>query len=284
MTDSTQDERRRILEMVKEGAITPTEAAELLDALSSDQEKEPEDDETSIHTGVRAVRVVGTFRALRIVGDPSIQGAVARGPHKARNENGTLVFEEEYDPESPSFTLFGPSSGSGSRSGRRSGRRSARVNVDIGGRNFRWDRDLTPPVLKIRMNPELPLEVDMTAGSVRVGDVRGPITASLAAGSGHFSGVHSPFRLNADAGSVRVSGLFDRGESEVRCTAGKVHVMLDRGSSVQITARATLGKIMLPSGEQWAGLGGGKKEVTIGDGKAKLELEATTGLLTVVES
>ncbi|MBW3588184.1 MAG: hypothetical protein KY429_02060 [Actinobacteria bacterium] len=275
MTTAGHQERRRILELVKDGAISPSEAAELLDALS----REPADEETSelttTHTGVTAVRVVGTFRALKIEGDSSVAGAIARGPHKARNDDGTLVFEEEYDPESPGFVLFGPAS-SGSR-------RKARINVDVGGRSFRWDRELAPPVLKIRMNPNLPLEVDMTAGSVRVRDIVGPITATLAAGSGHFDGVRGPIRLSADAGSVKVSGIFDEGESEIRCTAGKVHVSLRRGSSVRITARATLGKILLPSGEQWAGLGGGMKEVTVGGGKAKLDVEATTGLVTVVE-
>jgi DUF4097 and DUF4098 domain-containing protein YvlB len=278
MADEVQDERRRILEMVKEGTISPSEAADLLDALSRETSEEVEEDVTSVDTGVKAVRVVGTFRSLRIVGDPSISGAVARGSHKARTENGTLIFEEEYDPDNPGFTLFGPSSGRGT------GKRRPSFSMDIAGRSFRWDRDLAPPILKIRMNPDLPLTVDMTAGSVNVVDVHGPITASMAAGSGQFSGIRSPIRLSADAGSVKVSGIFDKGDSEIRCTAGRVNVRLGQGSSVKITARATLGKIVLPSGEQWAGLGGGKKEVTVGDGKAKLDVEATTGLVTISET
>lgn len=263
-------DRRRILEMVAQGRISAQEAAELLASVG----KAAPPPEEEGRPQVEKVRVIGTFRALEISGDPSLVGAVAEGLHRVRTENGTLVFEEEpFQEGEPDFVLFGP------------GRRGKRINVRINDRQFSIGDPQKIRALRIRMNPDLPLEVEMTAGSARVRGVRSPITASLTAGSGRFEGIRSPIKLNVDAGSLRVEGLFDRGDSEIRCTAGRVSVELDPKSSVRITARATLGKISLPGGEEWKGMGGGKREATIGDGKATLDIEATTGKVDVeVES
>lgn len=272
------DERRRILEMVASGTISSAEAADLLEALSQGEEEGP----ATFDEEIERVRVIGTFRSLRIEGDPSVKGAVAHGAHIARRENGTLVFEEDPEEENVGFMLFGP------REARRefrtpSGRR-VKIDADFGGgRRFRIDREFPfhrPPVLRIRMNPELALEVDITAGPVRVSGIKGPIKAEVAAGSGHFEDIRAPIDIACDAGSVVVEGVFDRGDSRVRCTAGKVRLRIERGSDVQVIARSTLGKISVPEGD-WGGIGGGRKEFTVGDGKATLDVEATTGLVSI---
>jgi hypothetical protein len=60
-----------------------------------------------------------------------------------------------------------------------------------------------------------------------------------------------------------------------------VRLDLDEGSSVRITARATLGRISLPKSKEWQGIGGGRREVTIGGGDGTLDIEATTGAAIV---
>ena len=274
-----QEDRRSILEMVAEGKIDTDEAVRLLDALGDATRSSSEERPTerpvparSEHGSVKGVRVVGTFRTLRIVGDPGIQGAVAEGPHEARiTDDGQVVFEEfSEDGEEDGFTLFGP----------RHGRGRIRFKGEINGREFSINRGVAP-ALKIRMNPGLPLDIDLTAGTARVDGVEGPIRTNMAAGTARFTGVRGPFQAAIDAGSLQIRGLFKQGASEIRCTAGKVRLELDPDSSVKISARATLGKISLPKGVEWQGLGGGKREVVVGSGEATLDIEATTGAAMV---
>lgn len=273
-----QEDRRSILEMVAEGKIDTDEGVRLLEALGRSQDHQTDEIEArpparSEHGSVQSVRVVGTFRTLRIVGDPSIQGAVAEGPHRARiTDEGQVVFEDfaEGEDEEEGFMLFGPQQGRG----------RIRLKGEINGREFSINRGV-PPALKIRMNPALPLDIDLTAGTARVDGVEGPIRTSMAAGTARFTGVRGPFQAAIDAGSLQIRGLFKQGASEIRCTAGKVRLELDPESSVKISARATLGKISLPKGVEWQGLGGGKREVIIGSGESTLDIEATTGAAVV---
>lgn len=241
----------------------------MLDALERDDSPKPPTLPVHDDEDVAAIKVRGSFRHLRILGDPSVRAAVAEGPHVVRIEGRVMIFEE--DPEDEAFMLFGP----------REPGRSMRINSDIriGRRRFRLGG--SPPELRIRMNPSLSLEIDITAGTARVEDVVGPITAKLAAGSAWFEGVQSPFNASIDAGSLHVGGLFNRGDSTIRCTAGKVHIDLDKSSDVRIKARATIGKISLPDGGEWSGLGAGKRVMTIGGGEGNLDIEAITGSVVV---
>jgi hypothetical protein len=262
----THSEKRRILQMVADGEVDPDKAALLLAALERRGEPRPESSGE-----VARVRVLGTFKALRIEGDPSVKGAVAEGPHRVRHDGDTFIIEDDSDAEEASYVVFGP----------RHRGRTIRVSGQIGDKRFSWGNQA--PAVRIRMNPELPLEVELTAGSARITGITAPVKASLTAGTARFEGIRSPFTAGIEAGSLRVKGLFDDGDSEIRCTAGKVDVDLEEGSNVRIRARATLGKISLPGGEDWSGIGGGEKEVTIGKGKGFLDLEATTGKVTVRE-
>lgn len=264
----SEEERRKILERVAAGDLSPTAGADLLEAISQRREAPVETDDEAI----ARVRVLGTFRTVRIQGDQSVKTAVAEGEHRVRTENGTMIFDADPGDEGSGYVLLGPRP--------RRGRVHARI--DLGrGRRFAWEGG-RPPVLSIRMNPDLKLEVEMTAGSARVEGVRGPIVADLTAGSARFEGVRSPFMAEVDAGSVQVSGLFDQGDSSIRCTAGKVGITLEKGSSVRITARTTMGKVMLPDDDRWQTfIGAGKREVVVGNGDGTLELEATTGAVSV---
>jgi hypothetical protein len=63
---------------------------------------------------------------------------------------------------------------------------------------------------------------------------------------------------------------------------GNVTINLDKGSSVKVTARTTLGKVAVDSGggEQIV-LGQSGKEVTVGSGAGTLDIECTMGNVRV---
>lgn len=301
---TVQERRRNLFEMVASGDLSPDAAAKLLDALQRTTLDETEQDlvfqsiksgnasadeavglllvessapttsKTAVSTDekIDAIRVVGTFRTLRVEGDPSVHIAVAEGPHEVRTEGGVMIFEEYSDADEPGFIVFGPRF-----------RRRIRGSFAINGKEFKIGEQ-SPSEFRLRMNPELPLEIDMTAGTARVRGVSGAVRATIAAGSARFEDIRSPFVAAVDAGSLTVRGRFDRGHSEIRCTAGKVKIELEKGSSVRISARATLGKISLPQGKDWQGIGGGRRVVTVGTGDGTLDIEATTGAAIVEEA
>jgi hypothetical protein len=203
--------------------------------------------------------VVGAFRKAVVSGDPAVLAAVAEGPHLARQEGDTLVISSEsWDPGSHGFVF--------------SHGRSA----------HEWRLGHHPLRLVVRMHPDLPLEVEMSAGALSVAGVRGPIQARVAAGSAKIDGLAAPLTASVDAGSLKVSGVLQEGASRVRCNAGSVVIHLERGSSLRIRARAELGSIVLPDGPEMAWVAGrGDREVTVGDGAASLDVETSMGNIRV---
>jgi len=249
---------QEILRQVAAGSITPEEAAARIAGLQHGPIAVAEEDV------VRRLRVTGLIHPTRIVGDPEVKDAAVRGPHQATREGDTMVV------------------------------RGMPMGEEGGWFSFRWPERLPFPGLPgenplrpvlIRMNPSLELDVEMAAGLLTVQGVKGPIKADIQAGSAKVEGFSDSLDLSVKWGTVTASGVLRQGSSRVRCEAGTVKVRLERGSSVKVVARSTLGKISLPGDE--AGLMGGwtmsgdVRECTVGDGVGHLEIEATTGAVFV---
>jgi hypothetical protein len=236
-----EPDRREILSRVAAGTMTPEEAAAELSSLSQ-AEPPPA-------SRIRLVRVIRQLGPAEIVGDPSVRDAVADGPHRARIEDGVMIIEGESSDEPGGF-IFGF------------------------GRSFNNDR------LLVRMNPSLPLDLQVQAGSCRVLGIKGKIRAEVQAGSATIDGFVKPLDLTVQAGSVRATGCLDDGDCRIGCDAGSVNLHLERGSSVRIRARASMGKVTLPSGESFTGVEGAR-DLTIGDGRASLVIQANMGSVNV---
>ncbi len=251
-----------ILRKVAAGEITPEDGSAQIEALHRSQLSVPE-------VAVRKIRVVGALHPLRITGDAEVRDAVVSGLHDAQREGDTLVI------------------------------RTSTTGDDESGFSFRWpgragipnfgsghpERSLRP--IQVRMNPDLALEVEMSAGLLSVNGVKGPIKADIQAGSAKLEGFASPFDLKVTWGTVSATGLLKEGQSKVRCEAGTVKIGLEEGSSVRVKARSTLGRISLPGepagiSEGWT-MGGEQREATVGSGDGQLDVETTTGAVWVEE-
>lgn len=277
-----------MLERVARGEISPTEAASLLEQMEPRQEQEPAAEERDPRdwaadwdqqpewapssqppppptaegaaTRIRVLRSLGT---ADIIGDPSVREAVAEGPHVARREGDALVIEgQDYDFDPRAGFMFG-----WDRDARRDLRRLQRMHHHR--RGIRWDM----PPLRIRVNPDLPLEVNSMAGQLRIRGVHGPIRANVQAGSTDIDDFRGPLELSCQAGGIKARGRLDHGESRVRCDMGAVRIHLERGSSVRVTARSTMGKVMVG--------GDRRSSATIGAGEGMLEIDATMGTVNV---
>jgi len=275
------DERRRILTAVADGQMAPSEAAEALDALG-----EPAAD----HPGrpplpdLARVRVVASARAVRVVGDPGVREAVADGPHELRREGDTLVVSGDTDDVGGGgFVSSGP---------------GWRVRAHAGG----------PRTLTVRMHPDLALDAEVSAGSLDVAGMRGPIRGEMAAATVRITGFAGPLDLETSAGRIDASGVLAGGSSRVRCHAGRLTMRLEHGSSVRINGRTTVGKMVLPDdgdpgpaargplsdvagqrGPLSDGAGsrrgrrrlGDERQAVVGDGAGTLDVEVNTGTAVI---
>src|SRR5215472_3930908 len=252
------DDRKAVLERVARGELSPAEGAALLEeieaqAAPSSSAQDPRDwaaDWTRDTawtapppppaSGERAarVRIVRAIGTADIVGDPTVHEAVAEGPHVARRKGDTVVIEGEEDPFGMPGFHFG---------------------------------DMVP--LRVRVNPDLPLEVESQAGKLTIRGVHAPIRAEVQAGSTDIVDFRGPLDLSVQAGSVRARGRLDYGASRIRCEAGGVRIRLERGSSVRVSARTTLGKVQFDND--------GSEPWVIGGGEGTPDISATMGSVRV---
>ena len=257
------NERRTILEKVATGDLSPEEAADLLaQGQRTEVHGEASEPVADARTPVGRVRVIGAFRTAKVTGDPGVDTVAVEGEHRIERDGDTLLIRAEgYEAGEVDRGQF-----------RFSSKDRTRVMIGIGAKPF---------PLRVRMNPDLPLDVEMAAGSLRVEGVRAPIKAEVSAGAVRIAGFSSPLDITVAGGSVSASGKLDHGDSRIRCEAGAVKVKLDEGSSVRLLARAGLGKVELPGENAGFIVGSGQRESVVGSGEGSLEIDVSMGKVSV---
>lgn len=254
-----KDLQREILSQVASGAISASEGAARLEALGAEpapaavQVQEPSSPGSPGATS-RSIRVISHLGSATIVGDPMVTTATAEGPHSARQDGDTMTIELGPLGRDDTFS-FGP---------------AARI---VNG--LARSRD----ALIVRMNPDLALFARVRAGDVKVMGVHGPIGLEVQAGDCKVEDFRNVINVLVQAGSVRASGRLDGGSSTVKCQMGEVKLNLQRGSSVRIAARTTLGEVSIDGPEVRPGESG--REVQVGSGAGTLDLECTMGDIKV---
>ncbi|MBW3661729.1 MAG: DUF4097 domain-containing protein [Actinobacteria bacterium] len=248
------DTQRRILDEVAAGALSPDDAAALLRQLRDGAAADAADAPPATRDpGIRTLRVRCSLAEVRIIGDPTVAGAIADGPHEARTEGRTLVIQDRV--EGRGFTF-------GARRG----------FVGIGRRSGQ---------LEVRAHPDLDLEVELAAGELTVTGMRGPIAASVAAGSLELEGFRGPLKLKLKAGTVEGRGRLTSGASTVQCKLGEVRLDLDADSDVTVTARAKVGEVRLPDRQGGAGIDLREDRYVFGRGTATLEIDTAAGAVDI---
>jgi hypothetical protein len=316
------ERQRDILQEVADGKISPEDAVQLLDEAEEDADGDPEGAEQrrpSVDTaGIQRVRLVQAFRQARVIGDADVAEAVVEGPHLVEREGDVLVVHGDGAPGAHGFAFSrGDRPWYPSRPGRprRPGRREPSGHWHHG----QWEANWAPgppggpqpgpwggpgwggpgwggrwglmdafrrfgEEVTVRMRPDLPLDASVTAGSLKIAGITGPLRVAVSGGTAKLDEFRGPLDLSVEAGSAKGSGVLASGSSRIRCQAGSVRIHLERGSSVKVRARAELGNVVLPGdaeGEHWLAGGGAAREVTVGDGAALLEVESNMGNVVV---
>lgn len=259
----------------------------------------------------KRLRIVGSVRMIEIIGDPAVAEAVAEGPHDARREGDLLVIEGEGPDVSwnqPGWRWNWNWTGDEadeSDDDRPRGNRGAGAfydyDVDFGRFSRRGKGRVRGPIvagfgpgakrvpaLKVRVNPALPLEIGVKAGSMSVSGVDAPITAECDAASLQIKGFTAPLQARVNAGKFEASGVMAAGHSSIEANAAKVDIRLHPSSSVTIKARAELGRVNLPGSDSKSGrllgsgsLLGSEHESVLGGGAASLDMEVNVGAANV---
>ena len=261
-----KDLKREIINQVAAGTISAEEGAARLDSLESVESASAAGVSRPappafppVPSSTRRVRVTSAIGSAEIVGDPSVAYAVADGPHRVRQDGDTMIIEQGPLDEHDHFSFS------------RGDRRALIDSIDFGRRK-----------LTVRMNPDLALAVHVNAGSLRIEGIHGAITGEILAGSCKISDFASPVDLSIQAGNLTANGRLAGGASRIRCEMGNVTINLEKGSSVKVTARTTLGKVAVDgSGGEQIILGQSGKEVTVGAGAGSLDIECTMGNVRV---
>lgn len=262
-----KDMQREILNQVATGQISAGEGAARLEALVAEPPTpapapvaaQPSLPPATPSAAVRSIKVVSLLGSANIVADPSVAVAVAEGPHRARTDGDTLVIEHAGLDEGNDTFQFG------------GGQR-----VVVSGPD--WQRRS----ISVRMNPNLPLNATVQAGNINVIGLRGPITGEVQAGNFRVDDFSGPLKVSVQAGNVNASGRLEAGDSTIRCEMGSVKVNLNKGSSVRITAKATMGKVQVDgSATARSASGDNAKAVTVGAGTGTLDIDCTMGSVKV---
>jgi len=238
------DPKREILSQVAAGTISAEEGAARLEALEADPgvaQAAAASPAPAPATAIRQVTVNTRFGNTQVIGDPTVASAVADGPHRARQEGDTMVFDQSVVTGETTFQFN-------------------RSRISIPG----FDRYNN---LVIRVNPALALRIRVQAGNVSVRGMNGAITSDVQAGNCIVDGFVGPVNLAVSAGNLEASGRLDGGSSSIRCQMGEVKVNLDKTSNVRITAHSTLGEVDIE----------GVRDQVVGTGAGSLEISCTMG-------
>jgi hypothetical protein len=265
-----KDLQREIVIQVAAGKITAEEGAARLQSLDEAEVLTPpaapagEAPAASGDPATRRVKVVSQMGSAEIVGDPSIAFVVAEGPHRARQDGDTMVIDHVPFEENDNFVF---------------GRHVVGGQVKLAEI---WRGGDSRRKLIVRMNPKLALHASVQAGSVRIEGVQGPIEGEVQGGNCQVSGFRGPLNFVIQMGNLSAGGRLDGGESKIRCEMGSVRINLEKGSSVRVTARTTLGKVSIEgAGAGNVGVGQTVKEITVGSGAGTLDCDCTMGNVKV---
>ncbi len=218
------DEIRDILNRVASGELSPEEAETLLGG-STPASPEPAPSSAAdtpvpprpTPEPVTRISIRASAVRLVVVADPTIDTAIAEGPHRVSHVGDTLTIHAdlssgEYQTETPK-SAFATWLSTVNRAG---------------------------STLTVRVNPDLPLEVLNVAGSLDLTGTRAPASVGVEAGSARLHDGVGPLALSVASGSADVEWQF-HGESSVSTDLGSARVAVLPGSDVAITAEAVLG-------------------------------------------
>lgn len=283
---SDDSDLSEILHELAEGRIDAAEASRRIDAMKADPTNEastseewahdtgrsqrpgtarevfadddaaPEEPETpqrkaGTAKGIERVSVHAVGRRVRIVGERGVATASADGQHVLRRSGKVLEISSdgEIGASIDGFTLLRP----------------PRSLDDL--RNLGLGKELF-----IRVNPNVVVDVEVTAGRLVTENVPYLGKVRVTAGGARIEGVEEISDALIQAGQATIKGTITTGRSRIRSESGSLHVQLEDDSNVTVRAESQLGRVVWTGGHSGAG-----DEVVMGNGSARLDVGVVMG-------
>jgi len=274
MTNPVLDD---VLARVAAGELTPDEALTLLEPperpAGSTAEEPPAAPTNAPTWGTPAgpatarpgrshlVRINASYRSVDVLGDPSVAEISVSGSHAVHSDEGVLTVANH---ENPLVSALG---GLGLERG------TSFTFADL-PRGLARARAWKDQHLVVRVNPELPVEIDAAGANVRVSGLEAGVKVRLLASSLKLERARGPLDLDAFTSSVK-GVASPSGTSRISSESSSVKLALGPGTDVQITARTRMGKVVLPNGVSKAGLADPDvAQARIGAGRGTLTVDS----------
>lgn len=206
-------------------------------------------------SSVSRIKVRCVTGRLRIIGDESVATVSAVGPHTLRRigELVQITSETDIGPSLEGFNLFNP----------------PRSGEDL--RSIGFGKELV-----IRVNPSIKLDVEVTAGGMRVNDVLHLGDVRITGGNASIHGVTSLDSVLVQAGNATIAGAIQSGRGTINVESGNCKLSLSQESNVTVKAETKAARV------SWPGtVHGAIDEYVIGNGSAKLEISAVAGNVSI---
>ena len=202
--------------------------------------------------GVERISVRAVGRRVRIIGETSVATLSADGPHVLRRNGSVLEVSSdgELGASLDGFSIL----------------RSAPRSLDD-FRSLGLGKELF-----LRVNPNLIVDVEVTAGSLNTEGVSHLGKVRVTAGAAKLLDVAEINDALIQAGQATIKGAIKTGRNRVRAESGTLSISLADDSNVTVTGEAQLGKISWAGGHSGAG-----DEVVMGSGSARLDIEVVMG-------
>ena len=202
--------------------------------------------------GVERISVRAVGRRVRILGETSVATLSADGPHVLRRNGSVLEVSSdgELGASLDGFSIL----------------RSAPRSLDD-FRSLGLGKELF-----LRVNPNLIVDVEVTAGSLNTEGVPHLGKVRVTAGAAKLLDVAEINDALVQAGQATIKGTIKTGRNRIRAESGTLSISLADDSNVTVTGEAQLGKISWAGGHSGAG-----DEVVMGGGSARLDIEVVMG-------
>jgi hypothetical protein len=266
-----------VLRRVAAGELTPEEALQQLNPPAPSPAVSPSEATAEGTEPVTSIRLKTSYRSVQLIADPTVSQIHVIGDHTIRHEGSAL----QVSTTGPLDDQERAAERAGSAADRSSTAGSGRFSFSDLPRTIAWARSWREHQLTVRVNPALAVELDVTGADVKLTGLRSGLRAHLVASSLKADKVRCEFDLEAFSSSVKLSAV-PTGSSRLYCESSSVRLSLPAGADLKITATNRMGRLVLPERQaSTLPFEGETSEVTIGDGRDQLRLEAVMSSVTV---
>jgi hypothetical protein len=265
------DHLEAVLRQVAAGELTPEQALHQLNPPAPENEASHEAVSESDEP-VTSIQLKTSYRSVQVISDPTVAQIHVLGDHSLRHQGSILQVSTAgpLDDEERAAAAQRPGSST-----------SGRFSFSDLPRTIAWARSWRDHQLTVRVNPALAVELDVTGADVKLTGFESRVRAHLVASSLKADKLHCEFDIEAFSSSIKLTAI-PTGNSRLYCESSSVRLSLPTGADVKITATNRMGRLVLPERPpSTLPFEGETSEVTIGEGREQLRLEAVMSSVSV---